>query len=182
MNFTGVVVNYFQLFDLESQFVIDLAQLSTIYQTLQKAAHPDKFAHASSQEQLVAAKKSTLINDAYQTLKNPLMRAQYMLELRGVELPSEQASFGDVEFLMRQMELREMLADIAQSSDIDAAIFEASQVLDSEFDKLFVQLQAQIEENTPTANNLAGEILRKLKFYQKLHIELDRIEESLFDD
>ena len=70
------MVNYFQLFGLETQFTIDLAKLSTLYQTLQKKVHPDRFANASSQDQLLAVKKSTLINDAYQTLKNPLKRAQ----------------------------------------------------------------------------------------------------------
>ena len=72
-------MNYFQLFGLETQFTIDLAKLSTLYQTLQKKVHPDRFANASSQDQLLAVKKSTLINDAYQTLKNPLKRAQYLL-------------------------------------------------------------------------------------------------------
>ena len=63
-------MNYFQLFGLDMQFDIDLAKLSTIYQTLQKKVHPDRFANASSQDQMLAVKKSTLINDAYQTLKN----------------------------------------------------------------------------------------------------------------
>ena len=126
-------MNYFQLFGLESQFVIDLANLSTLYQALQKKVHPDRFAHASSQDQMLAVKKSTLINDAYQTLKKPLKRAQYLLELRGINMPSEQASFGDVSFLMRQMELREMLDDVKHADDVDAAVFEVSQVFETEF-------------------------------------------------
>ena len=68
-------MNYFQLFGLEIEFIIDLPKLSTLYQALQKKVHPDRFAHASSQEQMLAVKKSTLVNDAYQTLKNPLKRA-----------------------------------------------------------------------------------------------------------
>ena len=61
-------MNYFQLFGIEVSFDVDLNQLSQSYQTLQKAVHPDKFAHASSQEQLLAVQKSAEINDAYQTL------------------------------------------------------------------------------------------------------------------
>lgn len=177
-----LVVNFFQLFDLDVEFDIDLNELSTIYQTLQKTAHPDRFAHASSQEQLLAAKKSTLINDAYQALKNPLQRAQYILELRGVETPSEQASFGDVSFLMRQMELREMLEEVKHASDVDAAVFEVSQVFESEFSTLFTQLQSLISEKSDEANKAAIENLRKLKFYQKLNIELDKLEDALLDD
>tara|TARA_R110000803_G_scaffold64492_1_gene125560 strand:+ start:5600 stop:6151 length:552 start_codon:yes stop_codon:yes gene_type:complete len=182
ISFTGVVVNYFQLFGLEIQFTIDLTRLSTLYQTLQKKVHPDRFAHASSQEQMLAVKKSTLINDAYQTLKNPLKRAQYLLELRGVDMPSEQASFGDVSFLMRQMELREMLAEVKDADDIDSAVFEVSEVFEAEFQQLFSQLQTQLADNTSESNNLACDNLRKLKFYQKLHVELDKLEEQLLDD
>ena len=175
-------MNYFQLFALESQFEIDLANLSTIYQTLQKKVHPDRFAHASSQDKMLAVKKSTLINDAYQTLKNPLKRAQYLLELRGINMPSEQTSFGDVSFLMRQMELREMLDDVKQADDVDAAVFDVSQVFETEFQQLFNQVQVQLAENTPESNNLACDNVRKLKFYQKLHIELEKLEEQLLDD
>jgi molecular chaperone HscB len=182
VNATGVVVNYFQLFGLEIEFVIDLPKLSTLYQALQKKVHPDRFAHASSQEQMLAVKKSTLVNDAYQTLKNPLKRAQYLLELRGVNMPSEQASFGDVSFLMRQMELREMLAEVKNADDVDAAVFEASEVFEMEFQQLFNQLQIQLADNTDESNRLACDNVRKLKFYQKLHIELDKLEESLLDD
>ncbi len=175
-------MNYFQLFGLDNQFSIDLANLSTIYQSLQKQVHPDRFAHASSQEQLVAVQRSTEINDAYQTLKSPLLRAQYMLELRGVDMPDEQATVGDVSFLMRQMELRELLAEIKFADDTDAAIFEASQVFESEFEQLFSQLQVQLSENTEQSNGLACDNVRKLKFYQKLQIELDKLEDELLDD
>ncbi|MBA6224447.1 co-chaperone HscB [Colwellia sp. MB02u-18] len=174
-------MNYFQLFGLEIQFTIDLDKLSTIYQTLQKKVHPDRFAHGSNQEQMLAVKKSTLINDAYQTLKKPLKRAQYLLELRGISMPNEQASFGDVSFLMHQMELREMLDEVKHADDVDAAVFDASQVFEAEFQQLFNQLQSQLAENTPDSNSLACDNLRKLKFYQKLNLELDKLEELLLD-
>jgi molecular chaperone HscB len=43
-------------------------------------------------------------------------------------------------------------------------------------------MQQQILENNSAANALACDNLRKLKFYQKLNIEVDRLEDSLFDD
>jgi molecular chaperone HscB len=174
-------VNYFQLFGLEEKFNIDTAQLTQAYQKLQKSVHPDRFAHASAQEQRIAVQKSSMINDAFQTLKKPLMRAEYMLTIRGTELPSEQSTFKDNSFLMRQMELREMLAEIKFADDIDAAIFEANQTLESEFDALYKVMQIQLATNDVQANSDAAESLRKLKFYQKLHQELDRLEDLLFE-
>lgn len=174
-------MNYFKLFGLDVKFNLDTKKLTQTFQSLQKSAHPDRFAHASSQEQLLAAQKSSMINDAYQTLKNPLKRAEYMLKVRGTEMPSEQASFSDNTFLMRQMELREMLAEVKFSDNVDAAVFEASQTLEMEFDALFKTMQIQLSENTEQSNLKACECLRKLKFYQKLHVELDRLEDLLFE-
>jgi len=175
-------VNYFEMFGLEREFAVDLTQLTERFQTIQKAVHPDRFAHASSQEQLLAVKKSTAVNDAYQTLKKPLKRAEYMLNLRGVDMPSEQMTIGDNAFLMRQMELREMLEDVKFADDVDAAVFEVSQILDTEFEQLSKAMQVALFENSTASNKQACEDLRKLKFYQKLHLELDRLEDQLFDD
>lgn len=175
-------MNYFQLFDLPTDFTVDLNQLSSRYQTLQKAVHPDKFAHASEQEQRIAVQKSAEINDAYQTLKKPLQRAEYLLVDRGIEMPNEQHSFSDTGFLMRQMELREMLAEVKFSDNPEAALSTVQNELESEHQSLFALLQTQLSENTPESNRLACDNLRKLKFYQKLTIEVERLEESLFDD
>lgn len=174
-------MNYFQLFGLEAKFQLDLAELSATYQALQKTVHPDRFAHSSSQDKLLAVQKSAEINDALQTLKQPISRGEYLLNLRGTELPSEQQSFGDVSFLMEQMELREMLADIEHSTDADAAIFAAQETLDIQSQQLWQKLEQQLHIDDQAANQHAGEILRKLKFYQKLQVELERIEDSLFD-
>lgn len=175
-------MNYFQLFGLTEQFSIDTKQLPEAYQSLQKSVHPDRFAHASSQDQLLAVQKSAMINDAYQTLKHPINRAQYLLKLRNTEMPSEQASFGDTQFLMRQMELREMLEDISQASDIESAIETADTLLAQEFASLLETTKAKLAENTTEANIAASQDVRKLKFYQKLQIELERLEDKLLDD
>ena len=175
-------MNYFELFNIEVNFNVDLSHLSQSYQTLQKAVHPDRFAHASSQEQLLAVQKSAEINDAYQTLKHSLKRAEYLLTLRGVDMPNEQQSFSDTSFLMQQMELREMLDDVKFADDIEEAFEQAQQVLTKENQQLLDLMQQQIAENNTASNALACDNLRKLKFYQKLNVEVERLEDSLFDD
>ena len=175
-------MNYFQLFNIEVSFDVDIQQLSSSYQTLQKTVHPDKFAHASEQEQRIAVQKSAHINDVYQTLKNPLLRAEYMLVERGVDMPNEQHSFQDTSFLMRQMDLREMLEDVRHSGDVDAALLEVQRVLSTEYLQLSQLMRAQITENNAASNSAACDNLRKLKYYQKLNIEVDRLEDSLFDE
>jgi len=175
-------LNYFQLFGIETSFDVDVSLLSQSYQTLQKTVHPDRFAHASPQEQLLAVQKSAEINDAYQTLKQPLKRAEHILTLRGVAMPNDQQSFSDTSFLMQQMELREMLGEVRFADDTEAAFEHAQQVLAQEYQQLVDVMQQKILENNSAANAIACDNLRKLKFYQKLNIELDRLEDSLFDD
>lgn len=175
-------MNYFELFGLPAKFNVDVAKLTDVYKQLLKSVHPDRFAHSTGQDKLVAAQKSAKINDAYQTLKKPLKRAEYLLKLRGTDMPSEQASFSDSQFLLRQMELREMLAEIKLADDISAAVFEANQVLESEFEQLYRQMQSELQLDKPEGNQRACESLRKLKFYQKLHLEMDRLEDLLFED
>lgn len=170
------------MFGLEEKFAVDTEQLTERFQAIQRSVHPDRFVNSSSQEQLLAVKKSTLVNDAYQTLKKPIKRAEYILSLRGVEIPNEQQTYSDNMFLMRQMELREMLAEVKFADDVDAAVFEVSQVLETEFEQLFKAMQVLLLENSESSNIKACENLRKLKFYQKLHLELDRLEDLLFDD
>ncbi len=100
----------------------------------------------------------------------------------GVDLPNEQHTFGDTSFLMRQMELREMLGDVKFADDVDAALEAAQEELTQEYQQHFNLLRTQMFENNEAANIQACDNLRKLKFYQKLNIEVERLEESLFDD
>jgi len=74
-----------------------------------------------------------------------------------------------------------MLAEVKFADDIDGAVFEANQQLESEFDGLYKKMQAELADNQPEANLRACELLRKLRFYQKLHQELDRLEDLLFE-
>lgn len=60
-------------------FAIDLADLESRYKRLQVRLHPDRFATMSEQERQNSADTSAAVNQAYQVLKQPLKRAQYMV-------------------------------------------------------------------------------------------------------
>ena len=100
-------MNYFELFGLPSQFQLDGSLLSSQFRELQKRFHPDNFASASERDRLMAVQKASEINDAYQVLKSPLSRAEYLLAENGVDIRGEQQTMSDPMFLMEQMELRE---------------------------------------------------------------------------
>lgn len=107
------MANPFALFDLPVQFNLDTALLSQRYLALQKSLHPDNFSAYSAQEQRLAVQKSAEINDALQVLKDPLLRAEaiiqyYTNEQQDIELKSTR----DMAFLMQQLEWRETLEQI----------------------------------------------------------------------
>jgi molecular chaperone HscB len=112
--------NHFELFQLPQQFDIDAAKLAAAYREIQGRVHPDRFVNASDAEKRVAMQWATRANEAYQTLKNPQKRAQYLCEQHGVDLQTESNTAMPMAFLMQQMEWREALADARAGKDVDA--------------------------------------------------------------
>ena len=82
--------------------------------------HPDRFAHAGDAERRASMQWTTRVNEAYRTLKSPVQRAKYLLELEGVDVAFETNTAMPPEFLMRQMELREALEQAGDARDAAA--------------------------------------------------------------
>ena len=112
--------NHFELFQLPARFDIDMDALDTAYREVQGRVHPDRFVNASDAEKRVAMQWATRANEAYQTLKNPMLRARYLCELNGVDLQTESNTAMPMDFLMEQMELREALSDARDAKDAGA--------------------------------------------------------------
>ncbi len=112
--------NHFDLFQLPQRFGIDLAALDSAYRDVQSRVHPDKFVNAGDAEKRVAMQWATRANEAYQTLKQPQKRAQYLCELNGVDLQTESNTAMPMAFLMQQMEWREELGEARAGRDTEA--------------------------------------------------------------
>jgi molecular chaperone HscB len=82
-------VNYFEFFDLPRKLTLDVVALEKQFYTMSRKLHPDRFASKPVAEQEVALAQSSLLNDAYRTLKDPILRTQYLLKLEGVELEEQ---------------------------------------------------------------------------------------------
>jgi len=104
-----VSINFFTLLHLPEAFVIDLETLHQNYQSIQKDIHPDRFATFDDEAKLESIKKTAQVNDAYQTLKSPIRRAEYLLQLKGINIHDEKYTAVPQDFLMQQMEWREEL-------------------------------------------------------------------------
>ncbi len=117
----------FALLGIAPAFEIDLAELERNFFEKSKELHPDRFANAPANERVAALSKSRALNDAYQTLKKPVPRAEYLLARHGVVIADNERidpSLGAA-FLMEILELREELAEARAAGKLD--IVEAKQ-------------------------------------------------------
>src|SRR5258707_3802391 len=109
--------NHFELFGLTARFSIDPEALEARYHELQREVQPDRFAAAPDAERRVSMQLATCVNEAYQTLKSPLKRAVYILQLRGVDPKFETNTAMPTEFLMEQMGWRERIEAGSEKPD-----------------------------------------------------------------
>jgi molecular chaperone HscB len=84
-----VPVDYFTFFALPRRLNLDTALLEREFYELSRKLHPDLCARAEKQEQEWSLQQSSLLNDAYRTLKDPIKRTEYLLQLEGVDLDEQ---------------------------------------------------------------------------------------------
>ena len=101
--------DFFTLFGLPRAYRVDVEQLKVRYRDLQQAMHPDRFANALSQQRRYAVQLAAHINEAFETLRHPLHRLRYLLELTGVKCGEDCGPRLGAEFLAAQMQWREDL-------------------------------------------------------------------------
>src|SRR5580658_5627006 len=85
-------VDYFTFFGLQRKLNLDVSALEKDFYELSRKLHPDLNARAGSQEQEWSLEQSSLLNDAYRTLRDPIKRTEYLLHLEGVELEEQSKS------------------------------------------------------------------------------------------
>ena len=106
----------FALLGLTPSYDVDLAALERAFFERSKAAHPDRVAAAPAAERVAALSRSRALNDAYQLIKKPVSRAEYLLERAGVTIGANERL--DPAFLMEILELREELAGARVAGDV----------------------------------------------------------------
>ena len=168
--------SYFDLFGLSPEFNIDLSNLETNFRAIQSASHPDRFVTCTSAEKLKSMQTATLANEAYLILKSPALRASYLLGLQGIDAIHETNTSMPHDFLMQQMEWREVMDDAKHAKDVVA------------LESLLVEIQAeakQLQENLAdlldAKQNYPAAIdeTRKLIFIDKVCADIHKIIEHL---
>ncbi len=160
-------------------FFIDRNELSARYRQLQGELHPDRHASGREHEKRLALQYSARVNEAYETLRRPLSRALYLLELVGLTQEEVARQPIDGGFLIVQMELREKLESIGALVEPD----EALQHLVDEINGDLASEQAQFDKAYGAREfNSAAQACVKMQYLDKLLREAEQIEADLIDD
>ena len=163
-----MVQNYFELFDLNKSFNVDENALLSAYQEQISRFHPDKFSAGSDSEQLQALQNTALINSAYAALKSPLNRAEYILNMEGINPFDAKDTAMDSKFLLSQIELREEMEAIREQKD--------SLALDNFIERVKSFIKDNVSSISDAFTNLgdpklATALVRELKFYEQLNTD-----------
>ena len=173
--------NHFELFGFPVTFDIDLEQLADRYRDLQRTLHPDRFASAGDRERRLSVQHTAQVNEAFQTLKSPLQRARYLLQLKGVRFDEERDTHLDPAFLMEQIELREALAEVGQQQDALAALTEFMQDVRSRQQAMEARLQTLLAQDDADSLAQAKQVIQEMQFLARLQQEAEEKEETLVD-
>jgi molecular chaperone HscB len=157
--------NYFEFFSLPRKLQLDVPALEKHFYVLSRKLHPDRFAAKPVAEQEAALAQSSLLNDAYRTLKDPIARTQYLLTLEGIQLEEQSKAATDAarasgqqkkqvvppELLEEVFELNMQLAEMraakqmGEHSEDEPELRRNLMTAKDAFDEKMVETQAELE-------------------------------------
>lgn len=170
--------NFFEIFSLPVAWEVDFEQLDIKFRALQKALHPDRYATKNDFEKRLAVQTAATINQAYQTIKNPLFRAQYLLELENLDASQETHVTSDGQFLMEQMLLREALSEVRGNENAKQSLVSLSIEAQQNAAKIQSDFANQYQQK---AYNKAFDSLAKMQFAIKFIDDIKALEAELED-
>jgi len=169
---------YFELFGLNPVFDLEYSRLHAEQQRLQAIYHPDRYVNASERDRRVSVQVASWVNQAYETLQDPVKRSRYLLEINGMDIPDDSTTTSDTEFLMEQIELREQVQScrhgeggLQRSNEIETRLAHRAKELAMEFVSHFEASEL----------DMAMASSRKMQFVQRIQQQLSELQFELED-
>lgn len=169
----NIAQDHFSLFGLPSAYVLDAVALERAYREIQARIHPDRFVNSGEAEKRASMQWTTRVNEAYRTLKDPVLRAKYLLEQAGEDVGFETNTAMPPAFLMRQMELRESLEGAKDTAALDALAVQLTR--DKQRLEAILAAKIDTEKDYPAAVGT----LRELQFLSRFGEEIGTAYEDL---
>ena len=158
----------FSLFGMPQRQTQDRAAIDASWKALQAQVHPDRFAAQGAAAQRLSAQWAMRVNEAHQRLRDPLKRAAYLCELRGVPLQIHENTRMPTAFLMEQMAWREALDDASGLPALEAL----EQEVDAQYRQRLQALERALDVQADAAD--AAQQVRALMFIERFREDIGR--------
>jgi molecular chaperone HscB len=139
--------DHFTRLGLPRRFVVDAAALERAYLAHSRAVHPDYHAAGAAGDLAASTELSAAVNEAYNTLRDPFARAEYLLGLLGGP-PASQEKGVDPAFLAEVMDLRERIEDASQHAAVRGEIAERTAASEADVAGGFARAEARPDDTT----------------------------------
>jgi molecular chaperone HscB len=174
--------DHFELFGLPRRYGIDPNDLEKRHQALARESHPDRFVQAGDPERRQALLRSTALNEAYRTLRDPMRRAAYLVGLYGMHVDGQDSEGRSTvslppEFLGEFLAFREEFAE-ATPERREALRLQAEGERGELLRRLGQALDGLGERPAPPQLLAAGQLLLELRYYDRFLAELDTDDEG----
>jgi molecular chaperone HscB len=160
--------DYFAMFEMPRKLWVEMAALEQKFLQLSWKLHPDNFVNATAEEREISLKRSSELNDAYRTLRDPVARVEYLLAIEGARQEGKTKQQAPPELLEEVFELNESLDELreAKASGGDTASLkhrlEAEEKnFEQKLSEVDGQLQATAREWDKAADGKADESGRR---------------------
>jgi molecular chaperone HscB len=171
------VLDKFAVLGLPRSYELDEGVLDEAFRGLSRKLHPDRFARATPRERRFSLEQTTILNDAYRTLRDPVRRAEHLLALRGVKVAGEErggAAAMPQEFLEQALEDRERLLE-AKMEGGPAAVARLAEGVRGKRQEAMDEIGRALREPSPSDAQLrrTADLLARLRYYARY---LDEVE------
>ena len=171
-------IDYFALFEMPRQLWIEMSALEQKFLQLSWKLHPDNFVNATEQERELSLKRSSELNDAYRTLRDPLARVEYLLAIEGERKEGGKKQQAPTELLEEVFELNESLVELreAKASGEDLAGLKARlEAAEKNFQEKLHEVDGELQSAAREWDAaLTGDAATRKKIMAKLNKLLNR--------
>jgi molecular chaperone HscB len=161
-----VPTDYFEFFGLDRKLVIDLGALQKRFYDLSRQWHPDRFSRRPADEQDEALQATSVLNDGYRTLRDPVRRAEYLLTEEGFPIGEQRSRDVPPELLEEVFELNMLLEELrsgdeSQRPQLNQArenFLDMRSGIDSELERLFSRY-----DEAPPESETSKQVLQEIR-------------------
>ncbi|MCZ2149717.1 MAG: Fe-S protein assembly co-chaperone HscB [Bryobacterales bacterium] len=104
--------DYYVFFGLKRVLVLDTEDLQRKFYELSRRLHPDRFTWKSAIERQYSLEATAILNDGYRVLRDPLMRAEYVLKQEGFDIGEQRSKDVPPELLEEVFDLNMALEEL----------------------------------------------------------------------